>query len=120
MGLLAPQLQASCGDYVQVGPNAHAKAEISVAKSHPDSMLPASAEIPVNNRPCSGPHCGRQPTQLPLPVAPVSSVTHCDQWAFPVAKLWNLAADNESLCADVQPRAAVDHLFRIERPPRFD
>ena len=120
MGLLAPRLQASCGDYVQVGQSAHAKAEISVGKFHPDSMLPISAEIPVNNRPCSGPHCGRQPSELPVPVAPASTSTQCDQWALPVAQLQNLSADNEFPCADAQPRAPAAHLFRIERPPRLD
>jgi hypothetical protein len=120
MSLFASCLQASCGDYVQFGQSAHVNGEASVTKSYPDSMQPVHAGSPLSNRPCTGPHCGRQPTQMPLPAAPVSTTAPCDQWALPVAQLQNLSADNEFPCADAQPRAPAAHLFRIERPPRLD
>jgi hypothetical protein len=118
LGMFAPRVRASCGDYVQVGQSTHMNVGVSLAKLVPDSHLPPGGAQPNEHRPCSGPHCGRQPVQLPAPVAPPTIGGHYDQWAISSAKPIEHSPENQFVGSNADLRAVAAHPFRIERPPR--
>src|SRR5262249_31332194 len=118
VGLLAPYARASCGDYLQNGPSPHASPGMAVAKEDVKPILPDHLEKSGDKLPCSGPRCGRQPAQLPVPVAPPSAGTHADQWALPVAQSLDPSAGNDRQFLEECSQAFSAHPYRIERPPR--
>jgi len=118
LSVFAPRGEASCGDYVQLGQSAHANPGIASAKAHSDSTLPPGSEQPAEGRPCSGPHCGHQPVQLPAPIAPASTGSQFDQWGLPISVPINLRAGSQCRACNEGIHSAAAHPDRIERPPR--
>jgi hypothetical protein len=115
----APRAQASCGDYVQMGPSAGSSAGLSAAQEHQLSHLPNTPKSPLKNLPCSGPGCGRQPAHQPVPAAPTSTGSQVDQWALPVVQPLAPSAGTDRRGYDDGLPAGAAHPHRIERPPRF-